>query len=155
MEKAFRKLEEEDDAAVEEIEKWSDAAGAASATGEPQAHISLPLRIKERLGGVKRDYEDFVQHHPDYVRARLAYGSFLNQSGDAEAPGAVGKGPATGPENPAVWNNLGNFTRTATSRRRLSIIPKPSNWTPARPFIIGIWRPACTCSAPTRRSTGR
>jgi len=31
VEKEFRKLEAEDDAAVEEIEKWSDAAGAASA----------------------------------------------------------------------------------------------------------------------------
>jgi tetratricopeptide (TPR) repeat protein len=107
VEKEFLKLEAEDDAAVEEIEKWSDAAGAA---GQTQAQISLRLRAKDRLDAVKKDYEDFLRHHSDYVRARLAYGSFLNQSGDPE--GALAqweKAAQLAPNNPAVWNNLGNY----------------------------------------------
>jgi tetratricopeptide (TPR) repeat protein len=110
VEKEFLKLEAGDDAAVEEIEKWSDAAGAEALAGRPEAQLTLNTRIKERLDGVKRDYEEFLQHHPDYVRARLAYGSFLHQSGDPE--GALAqweKASQLAPKNPAVWNNLANY----------------------------------------------
>lgn len=110
VEKEFLTVEAEDDAAVEEIEKWSDEAGAAGAGSRAQAQLSLRQRMKERLDGVKRDYEDFVRHHPDYVRGRLAYGSFLHQTGDEEgALEQLEKARQLAPENPAVWNNLGNY----------------------------------------------
>ncbi len=112
VEKEFRKLEAEDDAAVEEIEKWSDAAGAASLAGNSEAQITLPARVKERLAAVKKDYEDFVRQHPDYVRGRLAYGSFLNQTGDAEGAEAQWeKARQLAPNNAAAWNNLGKLYR--------------------------------------------
>ena len=110
VEKELLKLEAEDDAAVEEIEKMSDAAGAAGAAGEPRAQTTLRVHIKERLAAVKADYDQFLLYHPDYARAHLAYGSFLNQSGDSE--GALAQWEKAGqlaPNNPAVWNNLGNY----------------------------------------------
>ena len=49
VEKEFLKLEAEDDAAVEAVEKLSDAAGAAGLAGDPQPQQSLRIHIKERL----------------------------------------------------------------------------------------------------------
>jgi tetratricopeptide (TPR) repeat protein len=125
VEKEFLKLEAEDDAAVEEIEKMSDAAGAAGANGGTQAQLSLRVRVRERLDAVKKDYEDFVRRHPDYARARLAYGSFLNQSGDPE--GALAqweKASQLAPNNPAVWNNLGNYYEENNVKKALEYYSK-------------------------------
>ena len=135
VEKEFRKLEAEDDAAVEEIEKWSDAAGAASAAGRNEAQLSLRLRVKERLDGVKKDYEDFLQRHPDYVRARLAYGSFLHQSGDPE--GALAqweKASQLAPNNPAVWNNLGNYYEDTNVKKAFEYYSKAIELDPSQPL---------------------
>ena len=133
VEQEFRKLEAEDDAAVEEIEKWSDAAGAASAAGEPQAQLSLPLRVKDRLGGVKKDYEEFIQHHPDYVRARLAYGSFLNQSGDsANAEAQWEKARQLAPNNAATWNNLGKLYEDGNIKKAFEYFSKAIELDPSQ-----------------------
>ena len=135
VEKAFRKLEEEDDAAVEEIEKWSDAAATNKFAGEKDAQITLSLRIKDRLALVKSDYEDFIQHHPDYVRARLAYGSFLNQTHDAQ--GALAqweKASQLAPNNPAVWNNLGTYYEENNVKKAFEYFSKAITLDPSQPL---------------------
>ena len=43
VEKEFCKIAAEDDAAVEEIEKWSDAAGAAGLAGDSAGATSAAL----------------------------------------------------------------------------------------------------------------
>ena len=135
VEKEFLRLEAGDDAAVEEIEKWSDAAGAASVAGRDQAQLSLRLRVRERLDGVKKDYEEFLQHHPDYVRARLAYGSFLHQSGDPE--GALAQWEKAGrlaPNNPAVWNNLGDYYEENNVKKAFEYYSKAITLDPSQPL---------------------
>jgi len=135
VEKEFLRLEAEDDAAVEEIEKWSDAAGAASAAGRDEAQLSLRLRVRQRLDGVKKDYEEFLQHHPDYVRARLAYGSFLHQSGDPE--GALAQWEKAGrlaPNNPAVWNNLGDYYEENNVKKAFEYYSKAITLDPSQPL---------------------
>jgi tetratricopeptide (TPR) repeat protein len=135
VEKEFQQLESEDDAAVEEIEKWSDAAGAASLAGRNDAQLSLSLRVRERLDGVKKDYEAFLQRHPDYVRARLAYGSFLHQSGDPE--GALAQWEKAGqlaPDNPAVWNNLGNYYEENNVKKAFEDYSKAIMLDPSQPL---------------------
>ena len=134
VEREFQQLESEDDAAVEEIEKWSDAAGAASLAGRNDAQLSLSLRVRERLNGVKKDYEAFLQRHPDYVRARLAYGSFLHQSGDPE--GALAqweKASQLAPNNPAVWNNLGNYYEENNVKKAFEDYSKAITLDPSQP----------------------
>jgi len=135
VEKEFRQLEAEDDTAVEEIEKWSDAAGAATLAGRNEAQLSLSLRVRERLDGVKKDYEAFLQHHPDYVRARLAYGSFLHQSGDPE--GALAqweKASQLAPNNPAVWNNLGDYYEDTNVKKAFECYSKAIALDPSQPL---------------------
>jgi len=129
VEKEFLKIEAEDDAAVEEIEKWSDAAGG------PQAQLSLRLSIKERLDLVKKDYEEFVLRHSDYVRARLAYGSFLHQAGDPQ--GALAqweKASQLAPNNPAVWNNLGNYYEDTNVKKAFEYYAKAIALDPSQPL---------------------
>ena len=133
VEKEFLNLEKEDDAAVEEIEKMSDAAGAARAAGDPLAQTTLRVRVKARLDPVKADYEKFLQHHPDYARARLAYGSFLNQSGDSE--GALAQWEKAGqlaPDNPAVWNNLANYYEEHNVKKALEYYSKAISLDPGQ-----------------------
>jgi tetratricopeptide (TPR) repeat protein len=133
VEKEFRKVEAEDDAAVEEIEKWSDAAGAASLAGNNQPQLTLHTRVKERLALVKKDYDEFVQQHPDYVRARLAFGSFLHQSGDAE--GALAqweKASQLAPKNPAVWNNLADYYEESNVKKALEYYSKAIELDPSQ-----------------------
>lgn len=135
VEKAFRKLEEEDDAAVEEIEKWSDAAATNRFAAEKDARITLALRIKDRLALVKSDYEDFIQHHPDYVRARLAYGSFLNQTHDAEGARVQWeKACQLAPNNPAVWNNLGTYYQESNVKKAFEYFSKAITLDPSQPL---------------------
>lgn len=55
-------------------------------------------------------YEDFLQRHPAHVRARTAFGSFLNDLGEEdEARKQWEKGLQQEPANPALWTHLGNY----------------------------------------------
>jgi tetratricopeptide (TPR) repeat protein len=135
VEKEFRKIEAEDDAAVEEIEKWSDEAGAASLKGSNEAQITLHTRAKERLALVKKDYEEFIRQHPDYVRARLAFGSFLHQTGDPE--GALAQWEKAGqlaPDNPAVWNNLADYYEDGNGKKAIEYYSKAIELDPSQPL---------------------
>jgi tetratricopeptide (TPR) repeat protein len=98
----YRKILADDDAAGKEIVGWMDNASAA-------ARMTLHLRAERRLAPIRREYEDFVERHPGHVNARLAFGSFLNESGDEE--GAIKQWEAArqlAPTNPAAWDNLAN-----------------------------------------------
>ncbi len=135
VEKEFLKLEAEDDAAVEAVEKLSDAAGAAGLAGDPQPQQSLRIHIKERLDPVKKDYEDFLRLHPDYVPARLAYGSFLNQSGDEE--GALvqwEKASQLAPNNPVAWNDLANYYEENNVKKSFEYFTKAITLDPGQPL---------------------
>jgi tetratricopeptide (TPR) repeat protein len=110
VEKEYQEVLAEDDATQDQIEKWSKEADAAAGAGNPQPKLTLRARVSQRLQTVKKSYDDFLQRHPNHARARLAYGSFLNDTGQEE--GAVvqwDKARILDPANPAAWNNLANY----------------------------------------------
>jgi len=110
VEKAYRKILEDDDAAEKDVLKWSDDAESFSRAGAGDPGITLNARIRQRLKRIKAEYEDFILQHPNHANARLAYGSFLNDTKDEE--GAVAqwdKARQLEPTNPAAWNNLANY----------------------------------------------
>jgi tetratricopeptide (TPR) repeat protein len=110
VEKAYRKILEDDDAAEKDVLKWSDDAESFSRAGAGDPGITLNARIRQRLKRIKAEYEDFILQHPNHANARLAYGSFLNDTHDEE--GAVAqweKARQLEPTNPAAWNNLANY----------------------------------------------
>lgn len=110
VERAYRKLMEDDDAAQAEVDEWIQERNQK---GTPQTDVekaSLNLRIKRRFEPVVKGYEDFLAAHPNHGNARIAYGSFLNDIGEeANAETQWNKAREIDPRNPAVWNNLANF----------------------------------------------
>ncbi|MGD1084035.1 MAG: hypothetical protein ABSA47_04690 [Verrucomicrobiota bacterium] len=110
VEKEYRNLITDDDTAAEEIEKWADTAHAATAAGDTHAQATLQFRIRQRLDGVKNNYEEFLQLHPEHVRALLAFGGFLKETGDTEGARVQWeKARQLAPKNPAAWDDLGTL----------------------------------------------
>jgi len=109
-EKELRQLMQEDDAALDEVDKWirDNDAFAAQGAGEPSDVLNR--RIRARLDIVRDKYKDFLQRYPDFARGHLAYGTFLNDIHEESAAGNEFKKAAQlDPKDPAAWNNLGNF----------------------------------------------
>ena len=109
-EKELQKLMVEDEAALNEVDKWirDNNAFAAQGAGEPRE--ALNRRILARFELVRKDYEDLLRHYPDFARGHLAYGSFLNDIGEEAAAGAqYGRAAQLDPKNPAAWNQLANY----------------------------------------------
>ena len=102
VEVEFRQLLAADGLALAEVEVWGREPGAGG--------VQLRRRIDERLAEVRRAYEAFLGRHPGHVRARVAFGNFLNEGGDEVAAKAEWeRARAANPANAEVWNNLANF----------------------------------------------
>ncbi|HYV26889.1 MAG TPA: tetratricopeptide repeat protein [Candidatus Eisenbacteria bacterium] len=110
LEREYLKLLADDDAAQSEVDQWIKDAQKAGETGDPVGAATLRARVRQRLEPVKKAYEDFLRLHSNHTRARLAYGSFLNDIGEEAAAEAQWlKARELDPKNPAAWNNLANF----------------------------------------------
>jgi tetratricopeptide (TPR) repeat protein len=109
VEQEYQQLLARDDAAQAEVDRWirADRKTMEKAGADP---TELQARIKLRFGPIRAGYEDFLGRHPNHVRARIAYGSFLNDLGDEQAALAQWeKARDADPKEPAVWNNLANY----------------------------------------------
>ncbi|MBL9140127.1 MAG: tetratricopeptide repeat protein [Verrucomicrobiales bacterium] len=105
VEQEYQKLLDDDDVAQEEIDGWIRAADA-----QPNAvdAAALQRRIDVRLDGIDRRYRDFLERHPEHVEARIAFGSFLNDTGrEFPAREQWERARELDPKNPTVYNNLG------------------------------------------------
>ena len=112
VENEYYRILLDDDAAEKDILGWTDNTNpdtfAKAARGA--SSVTLNARIQQRLDGIRKEYQDFIERHPKHVNARLAFGSFLNDTHDEE--GAVAQWEAArllAPTNPAAWNNLANL----------------------------------------------
>lgn len=104
----YQKLLAQDDRAQEEVQAWIRESESFKEKGIGDPRTTLRNRIHQRLDPVGKAYNDFLDHHPDHVRARLAYGSFLSDMGDEDrAFDQWQKARDLDPKNPAAWNNLG------------------------------------------------
>ena len=85
VERQYLKLLADDNVAQEEVDKWilDNEAFARKGAGLPGATLSL--RIEQRFAPVRKAYEEFLLLHPEHARARLAFGSFLNDLHEEEA----------------------------------------------------------------------
>jgi tetratricopeptide (TPR) repeat protein len=109
VEQDYQKLLADDDAAQAEVDQWiRNNQAFVSQGGVPNAELNR--RIEERLKPVKQAYENFLAAHPAHARARVAYGSFLNDTQDEDGARAQWEQARDlDPKIPAVWNNLANF----------------------------------------------
>jgi tetratricopeptide (TPR) repeat protein len=110
VESQYHKILLDDDAAEKDVLRWTDDAEAFEKAAGSNPKATLHMRIQQRLDAVRREYENFLQRHPDHVNGHLAYGSFLNDTHDED--GAVSHWDTArrlAPKNPAPWNNLANY----------------------------------------------
>lgn len=110
VEQEFQKIEDEDDDAQAEVDGWikQNEQFAAQGAGIPKAELNR--RIREKFDHVRKDYEDFIQRHPDHARVRVAFASFLDDLGDEDAGyQQLLKARDIDPTLPSVWNQLGNY----------------------------------------------
>ena len=110
VENEFQRLMADDDDAETEVDRWirDDDKFAAQGAGAPRSQ--LRQRIQDRLEPVRKAYADFLQRHPDHVRARVAYASFLSDfEGEDAAKEQLEKALALDTNNPAIYNNLANI----------------------------------------------
>ncbi len=110
VEAAYQKLLEFDDSADTDIEQWIKDAGKFAEAGAGASTATLRAKVDQRIVEVDKAYKVFVEQHPNHARARIAYGSYLNDNHDE--PGAVKQweeAKRIDPKLPAVWNNLANY----------------------------------------------
>ncbi len=109
VEMEFKKLEEDDDAAHTEVDRWIQENNEFKAKGAGLSNAELNDRIRKRLAPVQKAYDDFIQRHPNHAEVRLAYASFLDDLGDEDGSLVqLEKAREIDPKDPAVWNNLAN-----------------------------------------------
>lgn len=109
-EQELSKLEDDDDAAMQQVDGWirENQEFAAKGAGIPDAELNR--RIRERFDICKKAYEDFLKRHPQHARARIAYASFLHDLGEEDAEyDQLLKARDIDATIPSVWNNLGNY----------------------------------------------
>jgi hypothetical protein len=133
----------DDDAAEKEVLGWMDNADAFAKAGGGKASPTLNLKIQQRLDGIKKEYEDFIELHPKHVNARLAFGSFLNDNNDDDgALNAMGHRPPIGPDQSGGLGQSGQLLRLWSSRpgqEGLRVLRQGHRVEPARRFITTIW----------------
>jgi tetratricopeptide (TPR) repeat protein len=135
VEKEFQRLLAEDDAAQAEVDQWIKDNNAFSEQGAGIPAATLNARIDQRFEPVIRGYEDFLLHHPEHARARLAYGSFLNDiRRETDAMVQWEKARQLEPNNPAAWNNLANyFSHRGPIKKAFAYYAKASELNPNEP----------------------
>ncbi len=136
VEKEYKKLMEDDDAAQAEVEQWTRDNDAAAARGAGLPRANLQRRIRDRLAPVQAAYDDFLNRHPGHARARVAYGSFLNDLQDEEgAQEQWEKAVALDSRDPAAHNNLANlYGHTGQVRKAFEHYAKAIELNPKEPI---------------------
>ena len=106
----LQKIEDQDDAAAAEIDGWIRENHEFAKKGAAIPDSELNRRIRDKLDVSKKAYLDFIQRHPDYAEGRVAYASFLHDTGDEEGEfEQLQKARDLDQTIPSVWNNLANY----------------------------------------------
>jgi len=136
VEKEYKKLMEDDDAAQAEVDEWIKDNQEAATRGAAVPTADLQRRIRERFDPIRKAYEDFIKRHPDHARARVAYGSFLGDLQDEDgAREQWEKALALNSKDPAAYNNLANlYGHTGPVKKAFEYYAKAIELNPEEPL---------------------
>jgi tetratricopeptide (TPR) repeat protein len=136
VEREYKKLMEEDDAAQADVEQWMRDDEAAAARGAALPAADLKRRVRERLAPVRAAYADFIQRHPNHTGARVAFGSFLSEQHDEDAAQEqLEKAVSLNTKDPAAHNNLANlYGHTGQAKKAFAHYAKAIELNPKEPI---------------------
>jgi tetratricopeptide (TPR) repeat protein len=110
VEREYLHLLEMDNAAQAEVDKWITDDQKFASAGAPSEQGTLRGKIRQRFEPVEKAYKDFLTRNASHTKARLAFGSFLSDTGrEDDAKEQWEKARELDPKNPATWNNLANY----------------------------------------------
>jgi tetratricopeptide (TPR) repeat protein len=129
----FDKIESADDAAQTEVDKWVRQNNGLKSAGRAVSQDDMERRITERFEPVRQAYDDFVRQHPDYARARLGYGNFLNDRQDERgAQVQWERALELDLTNAAIYNSLANrYTEVGPINKAFEYFSKAIELRPA------------------------
>jgi tetratricopeptide (TPR) repeat protein len=129
----FDKIEAADDAAQTEVDKWVRQNNDLKSAGRAVSQDDMDHRIAERFEPVRQAYDNFVHKHPDYARARLGYGNFLNDRQDERgAQVQWERAIELDPTNAAIYNSLaGRYTEVGPVNKAFEYFSKAIELRPA------------------------
>jgi tetratricopeptide (TPR) repeat protein len=135
VEKEYQKLLSDDDASQAEVDKWIRENEEFGAKGAGISRAELNRRIANRFEPIREAYQAFLKKHPNHVRARLAYGSFLDDVHDEEgAQEQWEKALELDPKNPAAYDNLaGIYAHTGPVKKAFEYYAKAIDLNPNEP----------------------
>ncbi len=136
VEMQYKKLLQDDDAAQADADQWIRDNAEAGTRGAAVPRADLQRRIRERFAPIRAAYQDFIKRHPDHVRARVAYGSFLSDLSDEDgAREQWEKALALDAKDPAVYNNLANlYGHTGPVKKAFEYYAKAIELNPKEPI---------------------
>lgn len=106
----LQKLMKADDTARIEVDKWITDNDAFAEKGAGIARSDMARRISERFKPVRKGYEDLVQQYTNRADIRLAFASYLGETGEeGMAIEQLEVAILFETNNPAIWNNLANL----------------------------------------------
>lgn len=110
IESRYQLLLQQDDAALEEIQKLIKKSNAQQGADlKEHSEDELRLMIQSKVDAVKKGYQSFLKENPHHVKAMIAYGSFLcDIQEEEEGVKWWLKAQDLDPKNAAVRNNLAN-----------------------------------------------
>jgi Flp pilus assembly protein TadD len=134
----YEKLLEKDEAALQQIEKIVAEFEAFSSQGAAGPRGILIAKIDALIDDVKKAYDEFLLKNPKHVDGFLAYGSFLNETGDEDgATVQWEKARELDPKNPSPWNNLANiFGHIGPVKKAFQYYEKAIELDPKEPVYI-------------------
>jgi tetratricopeptide (TPR) repeat protein len=107
---ALDKLMQADDDARAEVDKWITANEALMEKGVGTPRAEMRRRIMERFTPIRKGYEDLIQQHTNRADVRIAFASYLGDTGDElQAIEQLEQARLLDPKDPAIWNNLANL----------------------------------------------
>lgn len=110
IESELRQIMIADDATMDDIDHTIQTNNVMVAQGKGVPKDELNRQIHARIDVISGKYHEFIDRHPNYARGYMAYGSFLDQTGDEEAAKTQYENARQiDPKDPAAWNNLANF----------------------------------------------
>jgi tetratricopeptide (TPR) repeat protein len=135
LEKELQKILDEDDAAQAEVDKWIRENDEFAAKGAGVSREEMNRRIRERFASVRKGYEDFIAKHPNNSRARVAYGSFLEDLHDEDGSQEQWeKALELDKTDPAIYNNLANhYGHTGPVKKAFEFYAKAIELNPKEP----------------------